>query len=115
MGVSERREQRHQNDDEGPSEESVPSLQGEVLREDAVEAILGNVQRTPRIAFFLSLAFFAVSAVFFTVQRMLSSRDGGDGRKERNARKALILKLPTTKRPAGVCPDYNLSFVVPEE
>lgn len=115
MGFFRRRQDRLRNDSGEPSNASPPGLQGRVLREDDLEAPTDNDDRTPNFVFFLSLAFFAVSAMFFTIQRYLAAINKGDGRKQLHARRALVLKLPLPKRQQNPYFDENLSFVVSEE
>lgn len=117
MGFFWRSKRRGEHADEGPSDAAdVESLHGEVLTEDVAELYeVDDVEDGFNGLFFISLAVFAVSAIYFTVQRILSNV--GSKEKGQHPRKALVLRLPTPKHNLrGLhSPDRNLSFVVPEE
>jgi len=114
MRFSRRRQQRRLEQKEaGPSAaepSEVESLHGDIVREEDV-----SCEESPNpVPLFISLAIFAVSAVYFAVQRYFDF--GGDGRREKNPRAALVLPLQTGSKPEKRSPgDSNLTFVVPEE
>ena len=127
-----RRNRRPPPDEAGPSRPydaaDLGSLDGDAPRTDDVY-FLGDPRDEPveneddgsRVPFIISVAVFAVTAVYFTVQRILNAVRGDDSRRELQPSRVFVLRLPDTPtrkmpgRRGMPSPDLNLSFVVPEE
>lgn len=104
---------RHEPRDEGPSE---PPERESLLHDDDFDDFeeVDDAEERFNIPIIISLALFAVSAVFFAVQRLWNS--GTDRRRELPPRRALVLRLPelAPNKMRG-SPDHHLSFVVAEK
>ena len=119
MGFFWRGKQRHAASDPGPSNATDPERSESIHEDDASLIEEDDIEDGFSPLTVISVAVFAVSAVFFAVQRLWSAVKGRE--KEHPPRRARVLHLPLTpahkrREPRGMMrPDCNLSFVVSEE